>query len=149
MVQPRVQCPEATQRHEAIERRTCHAEAIRPPHQLLVERLVARNNGPAYNVAVTVQIFGCRVEYEVCTERQRLLPGRGQKRVVHDYERSACAAERCKLLDVRDPQERIARSFDPQQIGWLGKRGSYGSIVTEIDEFDLSLAAAVPCVEQT
>src|SRR5882762_1859440 len=88
------------------------------------------------------------MKYEVRTERQWLLPCWGQKRVVHNYQRSAGATQRCKLLDVGDAQQRIAGRFDPQQIGRLGKRSSHGSIVTEIDEFDLPFTAAVPCVEQ-
>jgi hypothetical protein len=147
MIEPRVQRSKSPQRQEAVEGRSGYAKTIGPPDQLLVKGLVARNNRAANNVAVTIQVLGRRMEHEISAQCQRLLPRWRQERVVNDRQRSSGSTERCKFFDIRDPQQRIAGGFNPQQVRRLRKRGPHGCFITEVDELDLSFSALPPRFE--
>src|SRR3979411_2729495 len=88
------------------------------------------------------------MEHEVRAECERLLPRGRQKRVVHDGQCTGGPAQRCEFFDIRDSQKRVARRLDPKQGSRLGERSPDRSFITEVDEFDLSLAALPPCLEQ-
>src|SRR5882757_835735 len=89
------------------------------------------------------------MKHEIGAQGQWLLPRGRQERVVDDGQCSGSSTQRCEFLDVGDPQKRIARRLDPQQVGRLGKRGPHGCFVTEVDELDLSLSPLPPSIEQS
>ena len=70
----RMQGADSAQRQEGVERRTGHADGIRPPRQRGVQLLRRGDHGAAHYVTVPVQIFGRRVQDEIGAERERLLP---------------------------------------------------------------------------
>src|SRR5262249_49483437 len=49
VVQPGMQRPEPSQGHETVERCTGYTQTVRPPDQLLMQRLVARDNSTTYD----------------------------------------------------------------------------------------------------
>ena len=87
---PRVQRAQATQRQKAVERRTCEAQAIGPPRQLLGEFFGCADHGTAHHIAVAVDVLRRGVDDQISAERERLLPARRQESVV-DRDQSAAA----------------------------------------------------------
>src|SRR5438132_1457715 len=123
VVEARVQRPQSPQRQVTVERRAGQPEAIRPPGELLVQRALARHYRAADHVAVAVQVLGGRMHYEVCPERERLLPGGREEGVVHRDQRPAGLTRARDRGDVGDSQQRVARGLDPQQRRGLRERG--------------------------
>ena len=148
MLEPCVQRAHTPQREKAVEWRTGEPQAVGPPHELLVQRCRARHHRAAHHVAVTVQVLRGRVHHEVGAEREGLLPRRRQERVVDCDEGTAGVPELRDRGNVGDAQQRVARSLDPHQRRRPRQGLGQCSLVTEIDEFHLALAAAAPGVEQ-
>ena len=119
MLETRMQRPQPAQRQEAVERCAGNAEAVGPPGELLVERRLARHHRAAHHIAVTIEVLGRGVDHQIRSERQRLLPGRREKRVVDHDERTAGVPEGRDRGDVGDSQERVARCLDPHERGGL------------------------------
>src|SRR5690349_14615609 len=115
LLQANVQRPQPAKREEAVERRTRHAKAVGPPHELLMQRLVARDDSATNDIAVTVEVLRRRMQNEVRTELQRLLPSRRQESVVDEHNGPSRMTQCRDLLDIRNTQQRIARRLDPQQ----------------------------------
>src|SRR6185437_16293898 len=97
---------------------------------------------------MAVEVLGRRVHDEVRAERERLLPDGGQEGVVDYDERTGRVAERHEMLDVGDPQQRIARRLDPEERRGPGERGFDGRKIAEVDELDTPLATTPPGFEQ-
>jgi len=148
MLEARVQRAQAAQRQEAVERRAGEAQAIGPPHELLVQRGLPGHHGSADHITVTIQVFRGRVHNQIRAERERLLPGGRKKGVVHCDERSAVMRELRDGGDVGDAQQRIARRLDPHQRRRPRQCPTHACLIAEVDELHLPFAAAVPGVEQ-
>ena len=85
----RMQRPESAQRQVAVEGRTRESKTVCPPAQPLVQVRGCRDDRSTYDVAVAIDVFGCRVNNNVGTEGNRLLQRWRQECVV---DREQCAA---------------------------------------------------------
>src|SRR4029077_19180225 len=82
-----MKCPHSSQSEKAVEGGARDSEAVRPPSQLLDEGGVGCHNRAADDVAVSVEVLGGRVNYEVGTKLDRPLQHRREKCIVHGYKR--------------------------------------------------------------
>src|SRR5512138_1169504 len=82
----RVERAQAPQRQIAIEWRTGDAGTVRPPHEPLVQLWSGCDNRTADDIAVTVEVFRSRVQYQIGSERDRSLPHRRQECIVDEYQ---------------------------------------------------------------
>ncbi len=148
VIESRMERAQSPQGQETVEGCAGDPETVRPPEKLLVQRRIARNHRPAHDVTVTVQELGGGVHDEICPERERLLPGRGEESVVDDDERTAGVPESRDRGDVGDAQQRVARCFDPHQRRRVRECGAHRGLIAEVDELDVPLAAARPGIEE-
>ena len=144
----RVQAAHAAQRQETVERRAGHAQAVRPPRQLLVQRRVLGDHGAADHVAVAIQVLGRGMDHHIRAQRERLLPHRRQERVVDDDKRADAVRECRGLPDVGDPQQRIGRRLEPNELRSRLERARERRQVGRVDELDLEPAGALQREEQ-
>src|SRR5688500_15883441 len=105
------------QREEAVEWRAGYTQTVCPPAKLLAQCCVTSDDCPTDDVAMSVQILRRRMNDEGGAERDRLLEGRGEKRVVGNDERTDGVAGSGDAFDVGDAQDRIARRLDPDETG--------------------------------
>ncbi len=146
--QTRMQSTQAAQCQIGVERRARNARTVRPPDQTLVQFRRRCDDGTADDVAVPVEIFSGRVQYEVCAERDWPLPRWRQERVVDEHQRARCMRLLSECANVDDPQQRIAGRLDPDQLRTKRERRCKGAVVGLIDELHAHDAALRQVAEQ-
>ncbi len=73
LANPRVQRSNTAQRQEAVERRAGETEAVRPVDHFFDNIVVGRNEAPANNVTVPVDVLRRGVNDEIRAELDRVL----------------------------------------------------------------------------
>jgi hypothetical protein len=77
---------------------------------------IARNHGSTDDVAVPVEILRGGVHHEVRAEREGPLERWREEGVIGHDQRARTMPGLAHGAQVRDPQQRIARRLDPQQV---------------------------------
>jgi hypothetical protein len=97
---------------------------------------------------VSVEILRRRVDDEIRAELERALEHGREEGVVDDDARAGRMRERADGLDVRDPQQRIARRLDEHERRLARDRRVQGRRVVEVDELDAEVALARERIQQ-
>ncbi len=107
---------QAAQREKAVERAADAADRVLQEPDLVGQLFGRGDRDAADHVGVAVQILRRRVHDDVGAELERPLHPRARERVVDDREDPALAREFRDVRDVDEPQRRIRRRFDPDQL---------------------------------
>ena len=76
----------------------------------------AHHNHAAQRIAMTAEIFGGRVHYDVCAVFKRSRTNRRRPRIVSRQQCAACVRVLSRRGNVRNAQTRIGRRLDPNKL---------------------------------
>jgi hypothetical protein len=89
----------------------------------------------SHRIAMAANIFGERMDNEVCPEGERAGGNRaGEGRVHHHVSHPLAMSELAQFRDVRQPHDGIGRRFQPQHPGFGPQGPLDGACVRGVDE---------------
>ena len=135
-----VQRAHTAQREEAVERSAGDAETVGPPCQLLDKRRIGRDHSATDNVAVTIEIFGGRVNDEISSKVERPLERGREKGIVDGDDRAGVVPRGDQAGKVRKSQQRVTRRFDPEQLRSARCNRLRGCFAGKIDELNVEMS---------
>src|ERR1700737_2987544 len=136
---PSMKSSHTAQSEKAVEGGASDSETVRPPRQFFNQRCVRRHDRTADDVAVSVEVFRSRVYHQVRAEFDRPLE-RGREEGVIDRDEGSDVVPRFDYQSqICHPEKRIARCFDPQQLGPPRLYSLRRALTREIDEPDVKV----------
>ena len=135
------------QDHPGVERRQRGTAAAQKTIQAFEDYVTTAENGTAQHPALTIEIFGRRMDDDVGTEIKRSLQDRRAETIVHDQQRAVGAGYFCKRGNIGNFCEWIGWRFQEQHprirfdcplpcgdVGRTNERGFHAEALQDIVE---------------
>ena len=142
LAHPHLQCAQASQGQETVERCAGGADTVRPPGQFFGQFRGRGNDGATHHVTVAVDVLGGGMHDDVRAERDGLLQCRREKRVVDRVQCAAVPGKRRDLRDVDNSEQRVRRCLGQDQSRTARTGTGECRIVGLVDEQHLEVALA-------
>ena len=115
-VHPHTEGLDAADQQIGIKRLQNSAGGILNKMKPLGQLLCFYDRQPGDHIAVAAQIFGSRVQNNVCTQLQGPLKIRGHKGVIHNQERVVAVRDLGGRRKIGHCQQRVCRAFDQHSL---------------------------------